>query len=305
MKITYYYLIFIFFVFGLTSEAQNTTKEKDSAAVYKKIELLSKKSKFTKAIHKLVFRSTNKQKTKRRTKRSVQNYNIFQGLPIRNVIIETLDPFGQSVYDSSKQPKNWLGRIGNKAHIKSKSLAIKNLLLFKAGDALDTLSINESKRLMRSQNFIRSVKIDAIYANIQKDSVDVKVRVLDSWSLIPKGSISTSRLNVTIEERNFFGLGHELNNTFTRKYNESQNAHSLSYIVPTIKDTYIMSAFNYNETLDGDGSRKVSIGRDFISPFTLMNNSHKIRFQTVRVCMNFKDSNSKLKIFGLAWHLNC
>ena len=246
--------------------AQRQPSENDSTEVYKKIETYSKRRKFTKTLHELIFRSTNEKSKDQRSKVVTQTYESFQGKPIRNIFIETMDPFGYSVNDPNKTPHNWLEKTGNHLHLKSKEFAIRNLLLFRQGATLDTFKISESKRLLRSQKFVRSVEIDAVTA--ETDSIDITVRVLDSWSLIPKGSISTSKMNVALEERNFLGIGHEFNNRYQQRFDDKRTAHGVEYVIPNIKNTYINTKLIYEESLDGDLNKSVSINRGFISPLT-------------------------------------
>src|SRR5690606_9848635 len=131
-----------------------------------------------------------------------------------------------------------------------------------------SFKISESKRLIRSQKFIRSVKIDIDNVGAKNDSVDITVNVLDSWSLIPKGSISTSKINISLNQRNFLGTGHEFSNRFTQRFEDNYNAHRLEYVIPTIKNTFINTRLLYEESLEGDLKKSVSIDRGFISPLT-------------------------------------
>ena len=85
--------------------------------------------------------------------------------------------------------------------MKSKNWTIRNLLLFKKNEPLDSLVAEESERLIRKQRYVRSVIIKPVEIPNCKDSVDISVRVLDSWSLIPTGAISSSRGNFEITER--------------------------------------------------------------------------------------------------------
>ncbi|CAH8283464.1 hypothetical protein EV196_102415 [Mariniflexile fucanivorans] len=258
--------IFILFLFaGPYVLAQLKPEEKDSVPVYKKIETYSQKSKFTKTIYDLIFRSSHKKSKKSISIKKQMDYSAFQGKPIRNISIETLDPFGFSVEDTTKQAKSWLGNVGNKVHIKSNNFAIRNLLLFKKHALLDTLQITESKRLMRSQKFIRSVKIDVKKIQGEHDSVDIKVRVLDSWSWVPQGSISTSKFNFHLKERNFLGFGHEFNNRLSKRFNDGRTAYSFDYIVPTIKNTYINTSLTYQQTLEGYYKKSINIEKNFLS----------------------------------------
>ena len=58
--------------------------------------------------------------------------------------------------------------------------------MVKENSVCDSILLNESERLIRSQRFVREVSVTPIYFDSKSDSVDIKVRVLDSWSLIPK-----------------------------------------------------------------------------------------------------------------------
>lgn len=264
-KYSIIYVLFLLLSSHMLAQIKPATK--DSVEVYKKIETYSQQKKFTKTLHKLIFRSSTKNRNNINIHKQ-QDYGDFNGKPIRNIIIETLDPFGFSVEDTTKHAKNWIGDVGNKIHIKSNTIAIRNLLLFKKHTLLDTFLITESKRLMRSQKFIRSVKIDVKKANEQTDSVDVKVRVLDSWSLIPQGSLSSSKVNFYVKERNFFGFGHQFSNRITKRFEDGKTAYSFDYLIPTIKNTYISTALTYQQTLEGYYKKRLNIEKGFVSSLT-------------------------------------
>lgn len=248
--------------------AQNKAVEKDSTGIYNKIEDFSKKRKFTKMLHKLLFQSTTKNKRDLKHKPKERNYKPLEGKIIRNITIETLDPFGNSVTDTLKTTKNWLERTGNKVHIKSRKHTINNLLLFKQNAPLDTLLMNESERLIRSQNYVRSVQITPQLTEKDADSVDISIKVLDSWSLIPKGDFSTSKSKLRLKERNFLGFGHELNVGYTNRFSDGESAYETSYNVPNFKNTYINTIIGYQKNLDKSSSKFLNVERVFYSPYT-------------------------------------
>ena len=168
-----------------------------SDAVFKEMIYLRSqfsKSKFSKFVYKLIFRSlpTKKALPKKKPKKIISTYIAFEGKIIRKINIESLDPFGYSVTDTTNKPNKWLERFGNNIHSKSKKWTLRNFLLFKKNEIFDSIIVKESERLLQSQRFIRRAII--IPSNIEnsKDSIDVTIRVLDSWSLIPTGSYSKS-----------------------------------------------------------------------------------------------------------------
>jgi len=259
------FFTFLFLCFQVLFSQENVPK-KDSSEVYKDIQTYSKKHKFTKFMHKLVFQPINP-KLKSRKKVVKQNYKTFDGKIIRNINIVTLDPFGYSEIDSTKKPRNWAEKNGNSIHIKTKRLAIKNVLLIRKNNPLDSLMVKESLRLIRAQNYISRVAITMQLTAKEGDSVDVFIRVLDSWSLLPKGSVSDSKVNFQLNEHNFFGSGHTFNSGYQKRYDDGKNAYNLEYIVPNIKNTFIKTTFNYWNDLDNNKGKSINIDRPFYSPF--------------------------------------
>lgn len=258
-------LFLLVFSYCPLSFSQVGQVKEDSSAVYKDIQTYSKKNKFTKLLHKLIFEPVNVKRKKKRVLPRIQQK--FEGKIIRNITIETLDPFGYSDTDSNREPKNWAEKTGNRIHLKTKKLAIRNLLLFRENKPLDSLLINESARLIRSQKYIRSVRIDLKLSEKNSDSVDVFIRAIDSWSLIPKGSVSSSRSSFELNEKNFMGIGHEFKNKFINRFSDGKNAYNLDYTVPNIKNSFIKTTFKYNIDLDNYYGKSIDINRPFYSPF--------------------------------------
>jgi hypothetical protein len=249
---------------------QTKAKPNDSAKVYKNIENFSNKSKFRKSVYKLFFRPAKPSITAKRKKVSAidRKYHIHEGKIIRKIIIETLDPFGFSSENKNMAPETGFERFGNIAHIKSKNWTIKNHLLFKKNEPLDSLLLKESERLIRSRKYIRSVVIQPATIPNNPDSVDVYIRALDSWSLIPTGAITENQGNFELTERNFFGLGHEVENNFIRRFSDQENAYNFRYNIINIKNSYINSSFRYNTSLTEDITKSIKVERRFFSPLT-------------------------------------
>lgn len=247
---------------------EGKSTNKDSIKVYKNIENYSRKTKFGKFVHKLLFRSTRKKTSSRKVKTINRNYEKNEGKIIRNIIIETLDPFGFSAEDKNQTAEKGFEKFGNNIHIKTKKWTIRNQLLFKKNDILDSIVLKESERLIRSRRYVRSVVILPVAIPKNKDSVDVSIRVLDSWSLIPTGAISESGGNLEITERNFFGLGHEFENNFIRDFDEEENGYSARYSITNVKNTFINTTFRYQNSIRNDITKSVRVERKFFSPLT-------------------------------------
>lgn len=272
MKSKFLYTTFIYLVLFQFVHAQEKKNKNDSVKVYQKIEEYSNKSKFNKFIYRLLFKSQQNNSKNQKNARKVyfikKSFERNECKIIRNIHIETLDPFGYTVDNYKDGPEKGFEKFGNRLHIKTKNWTIRNLLLFKKNEPLDSLVIKESERLIRRQRSIRSVIIKPIEIPGSIDSVDVSVRVLDSWSLIPSGSVSGSRGNLDLTERNFLGLGHEIVNDFSERFDDKKNAYKARYTINNIKNTYIKSTLTYVKDFNDNITRSARLERQFFSPFT-------------------------------------
>lgn len=252
--------------------AQVKPVNKDSIKIYKDLENYSEKNKFNKLVHKLLFKSTRKStpSKKNQKKRFLLNraFEKNECKIIRNINIETLDPFGYSIENKNDKPRNGVERFGNNVHLKTKNFVIKNLLLIKKNQPLDSLLAKESERLIRGQRYVRSVLIEPIPIKNNKDSVDISVRVLDSWSLIPTGSLSETTGNLEITERNVFGLGHEFEQSITNKFIDKKNGNSSRYTINNIANSFTNFTLFYENDQNSYTRKSAKLERIFYSPLT-------------------------------------
>ena len=268
---------FILFLLLLCASQPVFTQEKpkekvkvSDSARFKKIQEYSRKRGFTKFLHGLVFEPIkSRHETKKVTRKKVPkiNYRQFEGKIVRHINVITLDPFGFSERDATAEPKKYLAKVGNSIHVKSKAMTIKNLILIRKNKPLDSLLVKESERLVRSQRFVRGVVITPVLISPASDSVDINIRELDSWSLIPDFSGSNSKGDFELTERNFLGLGHQFENSYVREFDTGEDAYSTRYTIPNIMNTYIKTSIAYEIDLEHNYSKSLNIERPFFSPF--------------------------------------
>lgn len=192
-------------------------------------------------------------------------YSKFEGKPVRSIDIRTLDPFGYSAQDTAAVPQNRMLRAGNRLHVKTQTFSINNILLFHANEPFDSLLVNESERLIRSQNYVGDVSFD-VAAVPKTDSVDIHIRVLDKWSFIPFVNTSTVRLGVGFTENNFAGFGHAFQNAYTWNRSNGKNAFATNYFIPNIRNSYVNTLLHYDIDEHDNSGTSVSIERPFFSP---------------------------------------
>ena len=194
-------------------------------------------------------------------------YSTFEGKIIRHIHIETLDPFGYSIRDTLSGSLNFFTRAGNKMHVKTRVSTIRNLLLFRENQVFDSLLVKESERLVRSSVYITDVSFYVQQSIDNPDSVDVFIRQLDKWSIIPGGSLSSTRMTLKLREENLLGLGHDFRNSLVWNHTTGNYAFQTKYHVPNFKNTFINSTLQYGTDEYGNFVKSFAVDRPFYSPF--------------------------------------
>jgi hypothetical protein len=254
------------------ASAQQDSAKSDSTKLYRNIESYSKRSRFKGFLYRLIFKPVapnlkKKEVRKKAYKKLVQKpYSTFEGKIIRNIDVVTLDPFGYSVSDNTVGKQNFLSKAGNRMHIKTQGITIRNLLLIHKNQPFNSLLVKESERLIRNQKFVHEVSFSVVAARAGSDSVDIFIRELDNWSIIPEGSISASRLRVDLTDKNFLGYGHEFQNAFSRSFTRRISSFNTYYSIPNIRNSYISAKLHLGIDGYGNFSRSFDVDRPFFSP---------------------------------------
>ncbi len=275
---------------------QVTPSNKDSTKIYKDIESYSKKNKFTRFMYQFFFKPVTVNSAKKKVKKKgyrklIQtSYSAFEGKIIRQINITTLDPFGYSISDTSMSPKGSMIKHANQMHIKSREISIRNLLLIHRNQEFDSLLVKESERLVRSKGYIHDVSFFVVPASKGSDSVDIFIRELDNWSLVPRFSASTSNLQFALNDKNFAGMGHDSQNSYTWHHANSASSYKIGYLIPNLRGTYINSKLliskdQYNNTMKG-----FAIDRPFFSPFAKWAAGVEFKYQYHKYYVHTPDS---------------
>lgn len=262
-------LLFVSVSVNNSAIAQEVSATKDTTQFYGKIEAYTNQNKFTRFMFRLFFKpvAADLKQKKKNEIRIQKPYSTFEGKVIRNINIVTLDPFGNSIGDSITSSLGFTSKVGNHFHLKTRNSTIRNLLLIRKNQPFDALRANESEWLVRSMSYITDVQFYVETVPESPDSVDVYIRELDKWSLIPGGSISSSRITANLRENNFLGLGHEFQNNLIWNYSTNNYAYKTKYYVPNFRNTYINSSIQYGIDEYGNFIKSIAVDRPFFSPF--------------------------------------
>jgi hypothetical protein len=103
---------------------------------------------------------------------------------------------------------SWKG-FTDRAHIYTRESVVRNQILFKEGDVLDTQLLEASERKLRVFKFLNKAAITVV--PVDDETVDVEVAVRDSWSLEPginvNGGGGLATVTAHLIEFNLLGYG--------------------------------------------------------------------------------------------------
>ena len=104
---------------------------------------------------------------------------------------------------------NWLFRLGNDLHPKTRAEVIRHQLLFKPGDRYSRHVVDESERILRADGYFYDAWIREVH--YEDHHVDLRVTTRDVWTLNPGFNFSrsggTNSVGVQLQDGNFLGSG--------------------------------------------------------------------------------------------------
>jgi len=205
----------------------------------------------------------NSQKVK-----SEDPFKQYKGKVIRHIRIETLSPFGTSIYDTLKDAQTAPGKAMNAAHVKTHSWVIRKNLFIKEGQKVDPYLLADNERNIRQMSFIEDVKTYVTAPDPSGDSVDIVIITKDVFSIgFDVLTASPSYVSFRLFDGNFLGLADRLSTSysFRTKRQSYFRLDGASYSYDNIAGTFLNTLVNY--TLDDEGNQIMGIffNRNFYS----------------------------------------
>ncbi len=243
---------------------------KDSLRFYKNLHDLAAKHKLTYLVYGAVFRNPPQDAPVAPGQPVIINnkkyFKTYQGKTIRTIRVLTLDPLGKVLNDTILLPRNALEDAANVFHIKTKAFVVRNQLLFKTGEKLDSLKLIESERLIRQSPGIRDAMVTPACPVSGNDSVDVLVVTKDQWSVTGGAGLSTATNSFQLGENNFLGLSHIIQDQVTFNPNVANSFVSTgNYLVSNYRHTFI-SANTYYTWSPQTKILGMTLDREFVTP---------------------------------------
>ena len=123
-----------------------------------------------------------------------------QELVARGAVIGEVVIRNENIFDiADPRENNWLFRLANTLHAKTRPWLIRNQLLFRTGDTYDRRVLDESERILRSNRYFYDARIRPIA--FHEGRVDVEVLTRDVWTLRPgisfgrQGGANTTKID--------------------------------------------------------------------------------------------------------------
>jgi hypothetical protein len=238
--------------------------------IYQILQQKAYKNRWTKELHDIILVPEDSLKKSENivTQKSEVPFLPFRNMVIRNIKIEKLNVFGPTINNPSLQTTRWIGRAGNKIHIKTKDGVINDHLIFKSGDLIDPNALSENERILRELPYIEDARIYIENTSRYGDSADLIVVVKDKFSkgfdLNIKPGISQK---FEIWDNNIFGSGQEFENTFYNTPNQMpKSGIDGIYKIRNIGGSFINCNLGYNAY--GNEGYNVNFSRDFFTQRT-------------------------------------
>jgi hypothetical protein len=185
-----------------------------------------------------------------------------RGATVGNVNITVDNVFDPSNPDEDKPLYRWANRV----HVRTRDSVVESVLLFEPGDPFDARLLEESSRLLRSRGFVADASAELGRYDAQSNTVDVDVRIRDSWSLEPDLKLSRSggenEYGIGITDDNLFGFGKRLTVSYSSDVDRDERL--FAYSDPNLRGSRTRLDTSFADTSDGNRAY-FAAGRPFFA----------------------------------------
>ncbi|MCG8474986.1 MAG: hypothetical protein MI784_05865 [Cytophagales bacterium] len=207
----------------------------------------------------------------------------FEGTTIHSIRFIKLDLFGQTVYDTTMTEKNWLEKLAEKAHVKTRDFALRENLLFRIGDRIKAVQLVNNERILRQLPFLQDARIVLEPVSEAADRTEVIILIQDKFPFGLRTSLRSSRWFVTLRDINMFGLGHELEGSVFVNNKNGKVGFEGNYQVTNILGTFINSDLKYVNSRENMQYEAI-LSEPILSPETKY--SGEMRYNNQKVIAN-------------------
>lgn len=230
--------------------------------------------------------------------RSEDAFMPFEGKIIRNIEIQHIG-FNKTIYDTTRNIKNTVTRIGNALHSNSKDWLIRDHLFIRENKKLNPFRMADNERYLRDLDFILEAKFYVVPLRSSTDSVDVVVLTRDVFSI--GGSFNPSNPTKTrfrLYDVNLGGWGQRLQfNGLIEDGRQPPFAYEALYRKNSIGGSFINGTAGYTQLNTGSsyGAEEekayyLRLDRPLVSPYTTFAGGMEISRNWSENFFNLNDS---------------
>jgi outer membrane protein assembly factor BamA len=172
-----------------------------------------------------------------------------RGVTIRAVHIQVDNVFDLSNPEEDKRLYRWANRV----HVRTRPSVVASVLLFGVGDRFEGRLLDETARTLRARGYLADAVIEPRSYDPVTNTVEVDVRVRDSWTLAPDVRLSHSggktEWGVGLSDANLFGTGKELTLSYLSKIDRIETF--LGYSDTNVFNTRVHVAAVFSSADDG------------------------------------------------------
>jgi len=225
------------------------------------------------------------------------------GVRVGDIDIEVEDIFDNSEPGEDSAPYRW----ANDLHLRTRDEAIRTQLLFDESEPYSRQKVAETERLLRGRRYLYDAWVEPDCYHPDQQTVDVRVRVRDVWTLNPgihfsrKGGANNAGFE--LQDEDFLGRG-ELVSVMWGS-NVDRSTLRFTYEDPQVAGTWWRGRVAYSDNSDGRFS-EFSLGRPFYSLDTRWSAGTGVdagdrvdsRYQLGKVLDSFGETVSQVELFG-------
>ena len=184
------------------------------------------------------------------------------GATIRAIHITVDNVFDLTNPEEDKKLYRWANRV----HVRTHDNAIASVLLFHVGDQFSNRPLEESARALRNRGYLAAATVEPHGYDPATNSVEVEVRVRDSWTLAPDVRLSRSggknKYTIGISDSNMLGTGKKV--TALHSSNVDRNETLLGYTDANVRGSRVTLNIAGADNTDGH-RREIEAERPFYS----------------------------------------
>lgn len=200
----------------------------------------------------------------------------YEGKIIRDIIIRHMD-FQRTVYDTTRNIKNILTRLGNRLHSTSKDWLIRDNLFIRENKPVNPYKLADNERYLRDLDFLLDAKFYIIPVADTQDSVDIVVLTRDVFSLGGTfNPANPSKTKIQLFDANLAGWGQRVQfNSIVEPDRDPNFNYEFLYRKNSIGGTLINGMVSYTQLNTGSSYGEedekayyVRFDRPLVSPYT-------------------------------------